>query len=106
MAKRTYCADLPGGTASTTIQIQGSQTLKQAFFSLVAAAAGSVELSLSATSQIGTAQPTSDVITRLRLSATAAHVDVVVPINVPVKPFQSVYCHQTGAGNVGQLNLG
>lgn len=103
---RSYVADLPGGTATTTIQIQQKQTFKNARFSLVNAAAGSVELSLSATTQIGTAQPTADVLGRIRLSGTAGPAqDYSLPINVSLQPFQSIYVHQTGAGNLGQVNL-
>lgn len=103
---RVYNADLPGGTATTTIQMQGKQTLKQAFFSVVNAAAGSIELSTISTSQIGTAQPTEQVVLRLRVSGTAGPAqNVSVPIALSVQPFQSIYVHQTGAGNLGQVVL-
>lgn len=104
MANRSYIADLPGGTATTTIQMTGRQTLKQAVFSIVNAAAGKVELSTVASSQIGTAQPTPDVIARLSLGASGK-TDVQVDINVPTNPFQNVYVHQTGAGNLGSVTL-
>ena len=103
-----YTADLPGGTATTTIQMQKKKTLKQAVISILNAAAGKVELSTSPTSQIGTAQPTADVIFRLNVSAgTAATVSpaTVIPLNVPVQAFQSLYVHQTGAGNLGGICL-
>lgn len=103
---RVYVADIPGGTATTTIQIQDKCTAKAACFSFVSAAAGSYELSLSATSQIGTAQPTKDVLARVRISATAGPSGwAEMPLNVALVPFQSVYVHCTGAANVGQVNL-
>ena len=105
MARPAYVADLPGGTATTSVQIQANDTIKFIQLSMVAAAAGSVEVSLSGSSQIGTAQPTADVICRMRLSATAAQIVMLAPVNVPVKAFQTVYIHQTGAGNVGEVNL-
>lgn len=104
MARR-YIADLPGGTATTSIQIQQKQTLKKAVFSYLSAAAGKIELSLSPTSQIGTAQPTSDVIARLNTSATAGNLLAQIDMNVPVVPFQTVYIHQTGAGNLGNVSI-
>lgn len=104
MAARTYIADLPGGTATTTIQITGKQTLKQAVLSWINAAAGKIEISTVSASQIGTAQPTPDVIARLSVGAagqTLARID----INVPVNPFENLYVHQTGAGNLGTIVL-
>lgn len=102
---RSYTADLPGGTATTTIQMTQNGTLKRALVSLVSTAAAKLELSLVSSSQIGTAQPTSDVVFRLTGSGTAAGAQVVeVPINVPVKAFQSIYVHQTGAG-LGNITL-
>lgn len=103
-----YTADLAGGTVTTTIQMQKKKTLKQAVVSIANVAAGKLELSLSPTSQIGTAQPTSDVQFRLTQTAgTAASVtpNIVVPLNLPVQAFQSVYVHQTGAGNLGNISL-
>jgi hypothetical protein len=104
MAARSYIADLPGGTATTTIQVTGRQTLKRAVFSWINAAAGKIELSTVAASQIGTAQPTPDVIARLSVGAAGQSV-AVMDINVPVDPFQNVYVHQTGAGNLGTVTL-
>lgn len=102
---RNYTADLPGGTATTTIQMQERQTLKQAIVSLVSTAAAKLELSTSPTSQIGTAQPTDDVIFRLTGSATAAAGQWVrADISLPVLPFQNLYVHQTGAG-LGNISL-
>ena len=94
-------ADIAGGTATVTIQIQGSQTLKNWDVSWVNAAAGKIELSYSSTSQIGTAQPDSNVLARVSCSAGANTAVVSMPIRMPVKAFQSVYIHCTGAGNLG-----
>lgn len=105
MAARSYIADLPGGTATTTIQMTGRQTLKRAAFSFVNAAAGKIELSTVGASQIGTAQPTADVIARLSVGAGAANNAVQLDINAAVQPFQSIYVHQTGAGNLGTVVL-
>jgi hypothetical protein len=103
---RTYNADLPGGTATTTIQCQAKQTFKILMLTLTSAAAGKVELSLSSSSQIGTAQPDSNVIARVNVTATAGPAQTtVVPISLPVIPFQSIYLHQTGAGNIGTAYL-
>lgn len=98
---RAYIADIAGGTATATIQIQGSQTLKTWTVSWVNAAAGKIELSLSGTSQIGTAQPDTNVIARLSCSAGANQSAVQLPISMPVKAFQSIYVHCTGTGNLG-----
>ena len=102
---RAYIADIAGGTATATIQIQASQTLKNFVVSWVNAAAGKIELSLSGTSQIGTAQPDTNVLARVSCSAGANQAAVNVPINAPVKAFQSVYVHCTGAGNLGTAVL-
>jgi hypothetical protein len=102
---RAYIADIAGGTATATIQIQGSQTLKNFSVSWVNAAAGKIELSLSGTSQIGTAQPDNNVLARVSCSAGANTASLNIPINAPVKAFQSVYVHCTGAGNLGTAVL-
>lgn len=104
MAARTYVADLPGGTATTTIQITGRQTLKKATFAFINAAAGKIDLSTVSASQIGVAQPTSDVIARLSVGAAGQSV-IQMDINAPVDPFQNIYIHQTGAGNLGSVTL-
>lgn len=104
MANRTYIADLPGGTATTTIQMTGRQTLKQAVLSIVNAAAGKVELSSVSASQIGTAQPTADVIARFSIGASGQS-NVRIDISQAVQPFQNLYVHQTGAGNLGTIIL-
>lgn len=108
MAGRNYVCDVAGGTATATIQIQGSQTFKSFFVSALNAAAGKIELSLSSTPQIGTAQPDSNVLARVSLgSAAAGNSSIVcnVPIKAPVKAFQSIYIHCTGAGNLGTVVL-
>jgi len=106
---RQYIADLPGGTATTTIQIQAPQKLKQCVISFLSAAAGKIEISVSPTSQIGTAQPTDDVLARVNCSGTAGNVvaalDLTAASKGSVKAFQNVYIHQTGAGNLGNVNL-
>jgi hypothetical protein len=104
---RAYVADIAGGTATVTIQIQGTQTLKSATFSGVGAAAGKYELSYSGTSQIGTAQPDNNVIARISLGVltSGGTFAVQLPISMPVKAFQSIYVHCTGAGNLGTVIL-
>jgi len=105
MAARSYIADIAGGTATVTIQIQGTQTLKEWLVTWVNAAAGKIELSLSGTSQIGTAQPDVNVLGRVSCSAGGNTAAVAVPIRAPVKAFQSIYVHCTGAGNLGTSQL-
>lgn len=104
MANRSYVVDIAGGTATATVQMTSRQTLKQIAASWINAAAGKYEVSLVSASQIGTAQPTSDVIARFSVGSsgqTFARIDV----NVPVQPFQNVYVHCTGAGNLGTVVL-
>lgn len=98
---RPYIADIAGGTATVTIQVQGRQTFKNWAVSWVNAAAGKIELSLSGTSQIGTAQPDLNVLARVSASAGANQCTEVIPINAPVVAFQNIYVHCTGAGNLG-----
>jgi hypothetical protein len=104
---RAYIADIAGGTATVTIQCQARQTLKNATFTWTPAAAGKYELSYASTSQIGTAQPDSNVIARVNIGVTTSGgaSGVTIPINMPVIAFQSVYVHCTGAGNLGNLIL-
>ncbi len=97
---RSYVADIAGGTATVTIQIQARQTLKNWAVSWINAAAGKIELSTSPTSQIGTAQPTPDVIARVSCGAAGQSFSQMV-INLPTVAFQNVYIHCTGAGNLG-----
>jgi hypothetical protein len=102
---RPYIADIAGGTATVTIQIQARQTLKWFTVTWANAAAGKIELSLSGTSQIGTAQPDSNVVARVSANAGTNEAVAVIPINVPVVAFQSIYIHCTGAGNLGTAIL-
>lgn len=102
---RQYVVDVAGGTATATVQCQAGQTLKSATFSWVNAAAGKIELSYSGTSQIGTAQPDNNVMARVSASAGANTAAVQMPISMPVKAFQSIYVHCTGAGNLGTVVL-
>jgi hypothetical protein len=105
MAGRSYIADIAGGTATATIQMQARQTLKRFSVSWVNAAAGKIELSTSVNSQIGTAQPDTNVLARVSCSAGANTAFAAFDINLPVIPFQSVYVHCTGAGNLGTAVL-
>jgi hypothetical protein len=102
---RAYVVDIAGGTATATIQMQGTQTLRNFDVSWVNAAAGKIELSYSGTSQIGTAQPDTNVLARVSCSAGANTAFASIPINMPVKAFQSIYVHCTGAGNLGTAVL-
>jgi len=102
---RAYVVDIAGGTATATVQIQGSQTLKWFSCTWANAAAGKIELSLSGTSQIGTAQPDNNVLARVSCGAGTNEAAIAIPINAPVKAFQSVYVHCTGAGNLGTAVL-
>jgi len=101
---RTYIADIAGGTATVTIQMQARQTLKSLTLSWINAAAGKIELSTSGTSQIGTAQPDSNVVARVSCGS-AGQSAVQLPINLPVTAFQSIYLHCTGAGNLGTATI-
>lgn len=102
---RPYVADLPGGTATTTVQVQGVQSFKTCFLSVVNAAAGEVEISLAPSPQIGTALPTSDVIARMKVSGTAGNAQAVFPVNFKLNAFENIYIHQTGAGNLGTVSF-
>lgn len=102
---RQYVCDIAGGTATATIQMQGAQTLKSLDLTWVNAAAGKIELSYSGTSQIGTAQPDNNVIARASASAGANQAYAHYDISMPVKAFQSIYIHCTGAGNLGTAVL-
>lgn len=104
---RTYVVDIVGGTATATVQMQAKQTLKNCTFTWTPAAAGKFELSYSSTSQIGTAQPDSNVIARVNIGVTTSGgaSGVTIPINMPVIAFQSIYIHCTGAGNLGTATL-
>ena len=104
---RPYIVDIPGGTASATVQCQATQTLRTAAFTWTPAAAGKFELSYSSTSQIGTAQPDSNVVARVNVGVltSGGASGIVIPINMPVKAFQNIYVHCTGAGNLGTVTL-
>jgi hypothetical protein len=104
---RSYIADIAGGTATVTIQCQATQTLKNATFTWTPAAAGKYELSYASSSQIGTAQPDSNVVARVNIGVltSGGASGVHIPINMPVKAFQSIYVHCTGAGNLGNVTL-
>jgi len=102
---RTFIADLPGGTATTTIQTTERGTIRTILLSFLSTAVGKLEVSTAPASQIGTAQPTEDVIARVNCSATAGNVVVAIPVSLSVKPFQNIYVHQTGAGNLGTITL-
>jgi len=102
---RPYVVDIAGGTATATVQIQARQTLKSLVLSWANAAPGKIELSLSGTSQIGTAQPDQNVIARVSANAGTNLAVVSIPINLPVVAFQSIYIHCTGAANLGTAIL-
>ena len=102
---RSYIADIAGGTATATIQMQAKQTLRQLTLSWANAAAGKIELSTSPNSQIGTAQPDSNVITRVSCNAGTNEAIAVIPISLPVVAFQQLYVHCTGTGNLGTAVL-
>lgn len=102
---RAYIVDIAGGTATATVQIQGAQTLKSLSLSWANAAAGKIELSTSPNSQIGTAQPDSTVVARVSCNAGTNEATIQLPINLPVKAFQNIYLHCTGAGNLGTAVL-
>lgn len=105
MAARAYIVDIAGGTATATVQIQATQTLKEMLLTWLNAAAGKIELSLSSTSQIGTAQPDTNVLARASVSAGANQATARFTLSQPVKAFQSIYIHCTGAGNLGTAVL-
>jgi len=105
MAARSYIVDVAGGTATATIQMQAKQTLKRFYVTWANAAAGKIELSVSGTSQIGTAQPDTNVIARVSCNAGTNEAFAAFDINLPVVAFQSVYVHCTGTGNLGTAVL-
>lgn len=103
---RSYVVDLPGGTATQSVQMQSAGTLKTVLVSMQNAAVGKLEISLSPATQIGTAQPTKDVLARVNNSATAAPINLQIDIpDSKLKAFDYVYFHQTGAGNVGSITF-
>jgi hypothetical protein len=106
---RSYVCDLAGGTTTAQVQITQSGTLKRLTASWLSAAAGKIEFSRSSVSQIGTAQPTIDVLGRLNSSATAGNVVAVIELDkTPLRSFKAfdiLYIHQTGAGNLGSVSF-
>lgn len=103
---RSYIVDLPGGTATTSVQLAGAGSLKEVLISIHNAAVGKLEISLAPTSQIGTAQPTKDVLARVNNSATAGDLAVVIPVpTTKFKVLDLIYFHQTGAGNLGSASF-
>ncbi|SRR5712691_2524964 len=105
MAKQ-YVVSIPGGTASTSILVTQTGILKRAVMVAVDGAAGSWELSLSGTSQISSASPDTGVLARIRLGTVLGGLyTAVFEMAVPVKNFNYLYLHCTGAGNVGELIL-
>jgi len=103
---RTYTADLPGGTATTAITIAQGGTLKSINFSILAAAAGKLEISTASVSQIGTAQPTREVLGRISLGATGGYQQGTLPVvATKLKTLDILYFHQTGAGNLGSISF-
>jgi hypothetical protein len=101
MAARAYVVDIAGGTATATVQIQATQTLRSMVLTWANAAAGKIELSLSSTSQIGTAQPDTNVLARASCGAGTNQAFAEFLLAQPVKAFQSIYLHCTGTGNLG-----
>ena len=102
---RTYVVDIAGGTATATLQIQQKQTLKKFAVTWANAAAGKIELSTSSSSQIGTAQPDTNVLARVSANAGTNLCFAEFAISLPVTAFQSVYIHCTGTGNLGTAVL-
>lgn|SRR5678816_1808125 len=106
MAAKQYVVSVAGGTATVAVTMTQNGSLKSAQFSIADGAAGSWELSLSGTSQISSATPDTSVLARARLGTILGGTYFAnFPMNVPVKAFQIVYLHCTGAGNVGELTL-
>lgn len=103
---RSYICDYVAA-GSLAIQIQAKARLKAICLTISNSVAGGVvELSVSPSSQIGTAQPSSTVIARFRTGAAAATENgaVIYPCDVPLEPFQLVYLHTLGAG-IGSVSL-
>lgn len=102
---RRYIVDLVGGTATASVQMTESGTIQNATLSFLSAAVGKIEISRSPASQIGTAQPTADVLARVNCSATAGNVALNIPLSEKAKAFEYLYVHQTGAGNLGNITF-
>lgn len=104
---RTYVADLPGGTATTAVQMTDSGSISRFLLSIHDAAVGKTEISTSSSPQIGTGQPTKEVLARINHSATAGDQDFQIELvtKLKVKPLDYIYIHQTGTGNVGNVTI-
>jgi hypothetical protein len=102
--KRSIVLSVTAAT-SQTIQIPMSGKVTTVLMSIVTAAAGTWELSTSATSQIATGSPDVGVLARARIGATAGMQNVVFYLNKSVKILDNFYIHTTGAGNVGEITL-
>ncbi len=102
--KRSVVLSVTAAT-SQTIQIPVTGRISGVLMSAVTAAAGTWELSTSATSQIATGSPDTGVLARLRIGATAGMQNVYFPLNRAVKILDNLYIHTTGAGNVGEITL-
>lgn len=102
---RPYVADLPGGTATTSVQLTAKSTVKRVLLTFLSTAAGKIEISRSSASQIGTASPTRDVLARVNCSGTAGNVVVYVDLiaNNVFQQLDYLYIHQTGSGNLGDV---
>jgi hypothetical protein len=106
MAAKQYVVSIAGGTATVAITMTQNGSLKSATMVAADGAAGSWELSLSSTPQIASATPDTSVLARIRLGTILGGLyQAFFQMNVPVKAFQIVYLHCTGAGNVGELTL-
>ena len=106
MAAKQYVVSIPGGTATTAVTMTQNGSLKNWAVSVADGAAGSWELSLSSTPQISSATPDTSVLARVRLGTILGGTYFAsIPLNTPVKAFQIVYVHCTGAGNVGESIL-
>jgi hypothetical protein len=106
--KRTYAVEIPGGTATATIQIQQAGTIQEIALSAVPAAAGEYEVSLSSTPQIGTAQADQNVLARMKIGVLTSGGCFTQTFPYPrskVVAFQNIYVHCTGAGNLGCANI-
>lgn len=104
--KRILVASIAGGTATQTLTVPATGTIREVVFSGVTAAAGSWEFSKSSTSQIATAVPDAGVLCRTRIGATAGgNFYNKFELNVPVKTLDFLYIHCTGAGNVGEVTV-
>jgi len=106
MSAKQYVVSVAGGTATVAITMTQNGSLKSVAMSAADGAAGSWELSLSSTPQISSATPDTSVLARIRLGTILGGTYFAnFLMNVPVKAFQIIYLHCTGAGNVGELTI-